>query len=487
MSEDKSRAIRHDEGIHPFPMSEALSPKTKSNHALRKGNINDISLFLDNADAKLSIRKQSKGIVELEIGDKQALKWVDEDGHAGEIKTEAVASRWGAIEDAGKVRPGIQFTRQDGTISSVILEDVKGKYTEKGTYRFAGDLPSLAGARQKRMEKVVGSEYVNQYKAFASSVRKAGGFKQAINAADLYLDTYSLSDYKNELKTSRRGTSAKDFIDDQAALESSSASGSAGAGNKLVSYLVGASELPGATLSPINAKDVREAFAFAQAGKLPGAPGDPIFQWYKYQPPGVARANQNKAAWPKGDFYYLNSSSAPGSPKSVASKSFSLGDKDQSLDLSFDLGHAAYGYVYVPDGVWSKLNASKYSAGALLGFQTGPSLKLRLGEGQGRFSSPEATLASTEYYSAGLYGTISIKPSLTAKIEGELKLDEGFKKDSLTGTAYANGAMLLTYNTYDKPGFNAEAAYFFDSDFKDFDAITGVTLSPTIAAKLAGS
>jgi hypothetical protein len=173
----------------------------------------------------------------------------------------------------------------------------------------------------------------------------------------------------------------------------------------------------------------------------------------------------------------------------LANASLALGSQNQSLDVSLDLGGTAYGYIYVPDGYIDKLRASQYAAGIFLSVTAGPSLTLNLGDGKGTFNLASQDLVNlTPIYNPTPFGIVAVSTKVTASLDATLQLPSDFTDNQLKASIYATGGMVVGFNTGGTEGFQwGGSAYYVDSDFSDFAAVSGITLSPTITPSITGS
>ena len=214
---------------------------------------------------------------------------------------------------------------------------------------------------------------------------------------------------------------------------------------------------------------LRRAVEYAFNGGDPLAAGAPIFALKEFRP-----ACGNSC---DGSFYpFLLTSD---DPYQLASKSFDLGAGGQTLDLSYDVEHAVYGYAYVPAGVWGKLKLSKYAGGFLLAMPTGPSVTVNLA-GSTTFTSGDISLLSKEYYKPTPYGAFSLGADVSARLDVTLDLPEDFTKDALSAHAYFVPGFLVTYNTDAFQGLQFGYDWYSDIDFSDFTSMPSGLLEPTV-------
>ena len=125
---------------------------------------------------------------------------------------------------------------------------------------------------------------------------------------------------------------------------------------------------------------------------------------------------------------------------------------DASVKLSYDVNAIAYGYAFMPNGFWAKLNPGKWSLAALGAVETGPSLTLKLGQG-GTINVPRQNLVDWGFSTPGPLGIDRV--ALGLGVDGELtaQLACGVSNcpDKLNAHAYVVPGVLLTYNTQAKP------------------------------------
>lgn len=202
-----------------------------------------------------------------------------------------------------------------------------------------------------------------------------------------------------------------------------------------------------------------------------GGVGDPLFYQTDLLPPCSA---DNSC---KGQFVPI----ASYIPTSPVTKTFS--EADASVDLRYDVNTVLYGYAFVPEGVWDKLSPGNWAFAALTAVETGPALTVHLGEG-GSINAPEQNLFDYQYSIPGPlgYDRIGLGVGVDGALSAELQCDGGSAcPETLNAHAYLVPGMLFTYNTQSRPrgvevGFN----YYPDTDYSDFSAITGVSVTATL-------
>lgn len=229
---------------------------------------------------------------------------------------------------------------------------------------------------------------------------------------------------------------------------------------------------------------LKQAVQFAQGNGQATSAGDPLFGTMSAFQPLCMSDNSCGT----GSIYSFNLSKAPAS---LASKNLPFAGAGQSVDLSYDLGVTGYGYVYVPGGVWKKLDPDQYSFGALLAVTTGPSLNLNLGNGCANntctLNVAQTSLASYSWSTPpSPYGNVTLTGDVSAKLDVELVLPDGFSKNKLTASAYVTGGVAVAYNTptsYWNSGWN----YYIDKNVDDFTNLTSVSIIPTITPSITGA
>lgn len=241
----------------------------------------------------------------------------------------------------------------------------------------------------------------------------------------------------------------------------------------------GWTELPPNRVS-LTEDSLRSAIAYVEGGGEARGAGDPLFGRNEFLP-GCAESRNCD-----GTFYPLLISKPD--PYSLAGASIPLGTTaGQTLDLSYDLGVVAYGYMYVPGGTLNKFRPSQYAAGALLALPTGPSLSLGLAGENGNFTWEKTLVSGTAFYTVTPAGTVEVTAGVDAKLAVGLGLPDGFDKDALTAHAYYVPGMVLTINTGGNSGVQTGFTAYPDVDFSDFTSLTGVTITPTLTPRVEGS
>ena len=451
---------------------------------LNAGNTDDVVLSLYGAPAQLRIEQQDggyRGTVSLEIPGDTPLTWLDEDGRDGTVSVQTLARNWSGIQDAGKVRLAVDFLNGDGLARMAVFDSVSGSY-DAGRYVLTGELLTAGrdGAGIDSYYDVLGPVYKPRIDAFQAEFLANPGpvYELSAAGANLFLDTWSVRDWREELADSDLGIPEDEIF----SLLDSSAAGATSViqYDQLLSKDAGGSRARGR---------LQGAIDYALRGGEPGGPGDTIFSDPGLRPPlcnGYGECNAY--------VYPFNVSKSGGGLYSILSKSLSLGSDGQALDLSLDFGPAIYGYAAVPKGAVAMTDLSQYSLGFFASLVSGPSVTLKLGKGNGKFTLAERELFSVESYYPTPYGTFSIGGDLTAALNAEVKLQPGFTKDALKASLYvkAGGAFVFNVDKFPTAGQNVpqfvfSSGYFLDPDYKDFKSITEVTLSPTLTPSIKAS
>ncbi len=418
------------------------------------GNNDDLTVFLSDTAARIAVTREGDnllGDVTLKIPGDTSLRWLDENGRNGAVSAAEVASDWDKITDAGAVRLGLSYT-SDGAAYTVILDSVQASVDENGAYVLSGQLaPDVHdGDGVDCYYDVIGGSYKTEYEAFLAAVSDVDSFQQDVTGANLFLDTWSVGDYVGELDAATTVSIARAFP--------MAATASAGTGP-----FTDSQSLP-------------DAVAFARDGVNLGSASDPVFSLAQFAPACSASATCT------GTFYY--ESLATADLVRVAQATFSY--EGRSVDVAFDFGGAGYGYVYVPDGVWDKLDYTLYSAGVFVAATAGPAVTLNLGAGGAYFALAAAQLPQAQYFTSTPYGNIAVTGDLAASVGAKLGLPAG-STGKLSATLLATAAAVLTYNTGGVSGFQwGGSDYSLTADVSDFTAIPGVsvtfTLEPAVTA-----
>ena len=462
-----------------------------------EGNNDDLTIVLEDTVARVDVVKQNGkllGTVSLALPDETVLRWMDAKGQTGSVSVAEVASDWSKITDAGSVQLGITYAAGDGTEYTVILDSVQVAVTDAGVRAFSGELADLApqGAVNDPGEAgidsyldVLGGSYGVQYETFRASVAGLDSFGLDVAGANVFLHTWSVQDWQAEVAGANLGVTS-DTIPGLASAGAKATSGNvvnATSGNVVNGW-------------SLDVQTLKDALAYSKAcGQVSNTCLEQNFNAgyvSTYDPIFGAIDNFVPSCGPAlsctGTFYLADASSA-GKLYSLANASLALGSQSQSLDVSLDLGGTAYGYIYVPDGPIDKLYASKYAAGMFLSVTTGPSFTLNLGDGNGTFNLASRDLVNlTPFYNVTPYGTISVSTTVNASLDATLLLPPDFTGNQLDGSIYATGGVVMGFNTGGAEGFQwGGSAYYVDTDFSDFDVVSGITLSPTITPSVTAS
>jgi len=448
------------------------------------GSTDDVVLSLYGVPVQLRIERTIggyRGTVSLEIPGDTPLSWLDEDGRDGTVSAQEVAGNWSSIQDAGNVRLAVDFVDGDGVAQMAVLNSVTGSY-DAGRYVLTGDLAPAArdGAGIDSYYDVLGPVYKPRIEAFLAEVLADPGsvYERSVAEANLFLDTWSIGDWRQEVAESDLGIPEDEIL--RLIGSPAASSTSVVQYDQLLNKDVGGTRALGR---------LKGAIDHALRGGEPGWAGDTIFSDPGLRPPlcnGYGECNAY--------VYPFNVSKSDGGLYSILSKSLSLGSDGQSVNFSLDFGPAIYGYAAVPKGVVAMTDLSQYSLGFFASLVSGPSVTLKLGNGNGKFTLAERELFAAEKYYPTIYGTFSIGGDLTAALNAEVKLQPGFTKDSLKASLYVKAGGLFLFNV-DKfptsgqsvPQFVFSSGYFLDPDYTDFKAITDVVFSPTLTPSVKAS
>lgn len=168
---------------------------------------------------------------------------------------------------------------------------------------------------------------------------------------------------------------------------------------------------------------------------------------------------------------------------------YALGSGGQNLTLAFDVIPVAYGYIYVPAGVWSKLKISEYAAAAVAGVEVGPSLTVGLIADD---ESQTFTFQETELASKGIGSPIVVGPALlefAGTVSAKLDVELGGVDDmeELKAYAYAVPGIQVGLNTQGQEGLSIGGAYYMDISYDDFTKIDSITITPTLTPAITAT
>lgn len=447
---------------------EVLVGTTAPTNPFSARNIRDVSLYLGGVpvSAKLAKKNFLTGIqtasITIRTDDDAQVTWLDDQGHIGHVSVADLTAQWAGFTSAGNVRLGINFTLEDGTPAALILTSVNGiQGAGSGEYVFSGDLAPdpVNGVGVDSYYDITGGSQKTAYGNFRSAylrIAEVNGLEFAVEAADLYADSYSLSNYKEALQ----GTDPGIVIEPGGPGEAAAA---------------------GITSdSPFNEATLSAAVEFAKNGGKAFNANDPLFY------ANLGLKPKCMATWScDGSFYPVTSYSEPKTLMG-AEKVWDLGG-GTGLRLSYDMGYTLYGYVYVPAGVWGKLNESNYSAALLTAVTTGPSLTVGFGNNKLPLNAKPFTLVgpSTLYVYPPFF---EVSGKIDASVDATFAMADGVEMKKLGAHLYYTGGLLTTYNVVQSSGFDfqytgAGAKFTFD----DFSAVRGVTISPTLSPSLTAT
>jgi hypothetical protein len=416
------------------------------------------ALYLPDASADVTVAKKNGrllGTVTLTgVTPDTQMTWMDQLGRLGHVSLGDLTGQWGGFQSEGDVTMGLDYTLEDGTEATLLLKSVKATANASGQYVLSGVLePTYANlpAGFKTVYNVIGTEYQSSYENFLGTLTN-NSTSQTVTGANLFLDTYDLYTYEEEL---------------------------AGAGNTPAQapLQAGASVLPAPP--SLSQNTLKSAVTYAQNGGSAVTSTDPLFGPNGQFKPGCA-ANNTCAA--DGIYVKVNASQAP---TSLASANVAVGDQQQPVSLSYDLGAATYGYLYVPGGIWDKLNPSKYSFAALLSLTTGPSMTLTPVNGQGTISYARQ-LGFQDTLQTPI-GALTLGGNVDANLAVTLGSDSTPASGQLTGNVYITGGVVIACNTTAGPGFQVAGNYYLDTNSSAPNQITAVAINGSLIPSLTGS
>lgn len=449
-----------DDGLHDVNVVVGVGAPTNPFGAT---NLANASLFLANTSADITVVKQQGklfGSVSMSVADETSLLWLDEEGRIGSISAADVAKQWDGIENAGGVRLGLGFTLDDGSSAALVMTSVQATSAGAGQYVFTGLLAPMVddSAAVNTFWDVVGNTYEASYENFLRAsgvdVRTFTSFSQTVNGADLHLDTYSVADYLEVLATSDPGQPVSSDSLAMAAAQTASAS------------------------TWFDSTRARWAIEYAQNGGKAAENFDPLFSSFAFLPACTLSSCP-------GSIYSMNFSLPM---RSLASVTRTFAGEGQSATLSLDFQETSYGYVYVPSGVWDKLDSDLYSFAFMLALTAGPSVQLNLGGKNGDLTIASTSVKGPGFSSVTTLGMFAVNTALTAGLTAKLELPQSFTKDSLTGNAYVTGAFVLDYNTIgDRGRFGTASAFYLDKDFSDFEQVSSATIVASLTPSITGS
>jgi hypothetical protein len=143
-----------------------------------------------------------------------------------------------------------------------------------------------------------------------------------------------------------------------------------------------------------------------------------------------------------------------------------------SVEIGYDVDGVSYGYVFVPDGILSKLSPGNYSVSAFSALSTGPSVTVNLQPG------PDGTLVAGDWSLSKQWAgdNWSIGLGLISDVSAGLINST----DTLNAHAYIVPGLLATYNTNSSSGTQFAFDWAPDIDYTGFvDAGLTVTANTT--------
>jgi hypothetical protein len=155
---------------------------------------------------------------------------------------------------------------------------------------------------------------------------------------------------------------------------------------------------------------------------------------------------------------------------------------DVTTELSFDAGTNWRGYVFVPSGLWRKLNPDEYTAASVMAVTAGPSMSVTLGgkgttAGETPFTIAEQELVNLSY---DIPGAISFQfgAGVDASLTGKVKTSKPLTAP-LTAHAYYTAGVLSTFNTAASDGFDFSFKSYPDIE-NGFTTVESVTFAPEV-------
>jgi YVTN family beta-propeller protein len=157
------------------------------------------------------------------------------------------------------------------------------------------------------------------------------------------------------------------------------------------------------------------------------------------------------------------------------------------LCFSVDAGYMTYGYAFVPNGLWPKLNPAAYRLGMVSALTVGPAIRANLANGWGGgVNNASYQLASVEkgipYYTEfgefGVYATLSgdIGLSLSSRDPAQ---------EALKGFVYTTPFLGFNYCGNNKKTGGCTPALFAGAtdvvDFADWKTINGFDIKPSVS------
>jgi hypothetical protein len=465
---------------------EVLVGTNASTNPFVARNIRDVALYM--GDVPITVRVEKKNVLSgvqtatltLKATGDAPVTWLDDQGHIGQVSIADLATQWAGFTSAGSVRMGVNFTLEDDTVAALILTSVtatRSSDVDADAYVFSGTLASdpANGAGVDSYYDITGGSQKTAYENFRSAYLKAAqvnGVEFAVEAAEIFADSYSLSDYKAALKDADLGTVIEPGQDLSPAAAAEAAKSPAFNGDVLTK-VIGFAKTGGKAVT---------GNAFNSL--------DPIFYSNpSLQPKCMASRSCD------GSFYPVTMYSVP---KPLVEKLWDLGGKT-TLNLSFDMGYTVYGYAYVPSGVWAKLKPSNYAGAVVTGITTGPSLGVMLGGSTPPKDpkDPKGPVILNPKDPITLIGPASLYSyppffDVSGRIDAHISAtfttaDAQMKK--LGAHLYQTFGLLTTYNVGQTSGFALDYTGVWPPDmyFDDFKAVTGVTISPTLTPSLTAS
>lgn len=172
----------------------------------------DAALHLENASAQVTVAKTNgrftASVALTNVTAQTQVVWMDATGRSGQVSlTDLATNHWQDYADAaeanGGVTLGVVFAGTGGATQALVLTDVHATENADGQIVLTGNLAPDAASNpgyQDDFWDVVGIGHKAEYERFRQQYVEVANFAPvslAVTGADLFADTYSLSDYKS--------------------------------------------------------------------------------------------------------------------------------------------------------------------------------------------------------------------------------------------------------------------------------------------------
>ena len=204
---------------------------------------------------------------------------------------------------------------------------------------------------------------------------------------------------------------------------------------------------------------------------------DPVFSQVAFQPRCAADHTCD------GNFYTFNTGgeAKPLKLPGLGEAKISSTVGDVTAELSFDAGTSWRGYVFVPSGLWRKLNPGEYTAASVMAVTAGPSMSVTVdGTTQGKetsFTIAETPLLNLSYTIPNVV-SFAFGAGVDAGLVGKLTTTE-VHEGPFKAHAYYTAGVLSTYNTAASDGFDFSFKSYSDVG-NDFAKVESVTFNPYV-------